>query len=120
MSDFARPTIYIAGPYSSGQEAGLRQAIEAFNKLADAGWSPFCPHLSFLPALHKERSWEEWMELCWPWVLRAEALVRLPGESEGADMEVSWARDVGKTIFDSVEDANEWMVYHVVNKMYKW
>jgi hypothetical protein len=41
-------------------------------------------------------------------VSRCDAVLRLPGESVGADLEVTLAREQGKPVFYSVADVVEW------------
>jgi hypothetical protein len=44
------------------------------------------------------------MELDNEWVLRCDALLRLPGESQGADAEVELAKKHGIPVFYSIEE----------------
>lgn len=102
-----RPLIYIAGPMSLGSMAdNIRQAWEAAEKLRDAGFSPIVPHDSFFNLITgKRRSHAEWLDIDKPMVLASDALLRLPGKSDGADQEVEWARENGVDVFYSVESA---------------
>ena len=100
--------IYIAGPYTKGDTAlNVRAAILAGNKLAQAGYSPFIPHLSHfwhMLCLHPIEFWYQydfvWLELC-------DCLLRLPGESVGSDLEVRRAKELGIPVYWSVEEALE-------------
>lgn len=113
--------VYIAGPISRGDLAhNLNQATAAFVALAKAGLSPFCPHWSaysggamVLPsgsvyALATAHgcglSHEEWMRADLPWVAVADAVLRLPGESAGADREVLHANALGIPVFCELSD----------------
>lgn len=45
----------------------------------------------------------DWMGVDLPWVAASDAVLRLPGESVGADMEVACARERGIPVFETVE-----------------
>lgn len=86
--------VYIAGPYTSGDVAvNVRRAIEAATVIAEAGHTPFVPHLSHFWHLVSPHSYEFWLEQDMAWLPVCEALVRLEGESNGADGEVAWCED---------------------------
>jgi hypothetical protein len=105
-----RPLIYIAGPMALGSMAdNIRQAWEAAEKLRDAGFSPIVPHDSFFNSITgKRRSHAEWLEIDKPMVLASAAVLRLPGESVGADQEVEWARENGKSVWFDVDALVQW------------
>jgi hypothetical protein len=101
-----RPRVYIAGPISKGPiTENIRQAVRAANALIRAGYAPWVPQLTAYWEGHppsagtKEVSHAEWMEVDLPWVGVADAVLRLPGESKGADMEVRHALDHGVPVF---------------------
>jgi hypothetical protein len=97
--------IYVAGPYTSDPEACTRTAIKAGDRILDAGHAPFVPHLAhFWDRLYTNRSYEDWMMLDLAWLRAAHALLRLPGESSGADQEVALASELGIPVFQSMED----------------
>jgi len=96
--------IYIAGPYSGGDVAqNVRIAILAAHRLSQAGCIPYVPHLSHFWHLLCPRDVEFWYEQGLQWVEACDVLLRLPGESVGADLEVQRARELGMTIYWSVE-----------------
>lgn len=89
------PLTYLAGPYSSDPERNTARAIEALHHLLDAGVPAICPHLSHLAETHRARDYEDWMALDLRLLERCDVLVRLPGDSAGADREVAHARHRG-------------------------
>ena len=103
-----RRVVYIAGPYSSSPVRNTKAACDAFDRLFDAGLSPIVPHLSMLLDFNRPRTWEEWLELDLPIVARCEAVLRLPGESKGADMEVEHAQSLGIPVFHAEWDLIAW------------
>ena len=96
--------VYIAGPYSNGDVAqNVRNAILAADKLAQAGLFPLIPHLTHFWHLLCPHDWKFWLEQGLVWLESCDVLLRLPGESEGADLEMQRARELGMTIYWSVE-----------------
>jgi len=88
-----RTRIYVAGPYTRPDPAAnTNRAIEVGNRLWDAGYAPFIPHLTHLWHLVTPKPYEEWLELDIEWLRACDALLRFPGESSGADKEIVFAR----------------------------
>jgi len=88
-----RKVIYISGPMAIGDKADtIRMAWQASETLRDAGFSTIVPQDNFFCSIMaRRRSHDEWLEIDEPLVLRSDALLRLPGKSDGADKEVRWA-----------------------------
>lgn len=99
--------IYVAGPYSSGGTMlNIRRAIDAADRLLSSGACPIMPHMmGFLVHYH---SYETWMDYCLTLVTRCDAVLRLSGESPGADREVALAQELGIPVLYTVTDAIEW------------
>lgn len=92
--------IYVAGPYTKGDTCvNTHSAIAAGNVLLDNGFAPFVPHLSHFWHTVTPRPYEDWMGLDLAWVKVADAVLRLPGESSGADREVACAEANGVSVF---------------------
>lgn len=83
--------VYIAGPYSSDHAAGVRNAISAGNQVRDMGHTPFIPHLTHFWDLLFPREYEDWLDYDMEWLAECDVLIRLPGDSEGANGEVTRA-----------------------------
>jgi len=99
-----RAKVYVAGPYTKGDVAiNVRNAFEAANKLADLGFAPFVPHWTHFWHMMFPRPYEFWLELDNQFLPCCEAVLRLPGESNGADKEVALAGASGIPIFYSIE-----------------
>ena len=92
-SKTVRLSIYIASPYSIGdQAANVRLQLDAFNRIMGMGHLPFAPLLNHFQHLVHPRSDESWIhDYCLPWVERCDLVLRLPGVSMGADLEVGHA-----------------------------
>ena len=96
--------IYIAGPYSVGDPAAnTLTAITEADKLLNAGYYPFIPHLSHYHHAILPHDYETWMELDFEYLAVCDVLIRLPGESPGADREVTLAKQRGIPVFYGVE-----------------
>lgn len=93
--------IYIAGPMTKGDRIdNLADALKAFRSLLKAGYAPFCPQMTFfIEPFVDGASHEDWLSIDLPWVAVADAVLRLPGESKGADMEVAKAMELGIPVF---------------------
>jgi Domain of unknown function (DUF4406) len=96
--------IYVAGPYTKGDVAvNVRTAFEAANRLADLGYAPFIPHATHFWHLVFPRPYEFWLDLDNQFLPLCDALLRIPGESSGADKEVYLAETLGKPVFHAIE-----------------
>lgn len=98
-----RKRIYVAGPYTKGDPCiNTHAAIAAGNRLLDAGFAPFVPHLSHFWHTVTPRPYADWLALDLPWVAASDAVLRLSGESKGADLEVAHARENGVPVFEDM------------------
>lgn len=107
--------VFIAGPYTGDQGANVRASCIAADQLTAAGFVPFNPllyHFADLITPHKE---EDWKALDLEWLSRCDALVRLPGDSRGADEEVAYALEHGIPVFNSLDSLRRaaWIVVDV-------
>lgn len=84
--------VYIAGPYSKGDQAmNVREAIHMADVLIERHYCPYVPHLTHFWHFLSPKPYEFWLEYDAAWVLQCDAVLRLPGESSGADREVTLA-----------------------------
>ena len=96
--------VFIAGPYTNGDVAlNVQTAIMAASKVFDAGHHPFLPHLFHFWHLVLPRPYEDWTALDLAWLQFCDALVRLPGPSNGADQEVICAEALGIPVYYDVD-----------------
>ena len=102
--------VYIAGPISKGPYwINVRNGIEAGHAVRKEGMIPFIPHLDFLwVLLHPEITWEENLEYDEQVILRCDAMLRLPGESKGADREEAFAKQNAIPVFHDIRDPIAW------------
>lgn len=104
-----RQRIYVAGPMSQGDlAANIKMATCAGVALIQAGFAPLVPQLSAYmdgpTAKHNicGITHGQWLNADLRWVAVSDAVVRLPGKSIGADMEVAEARRLRIPVYDSV------------------
>lgn len=101
--------IYIAGPYSTGDTIlNIRDALEEADILMDYGFVPFVPHLTGFWHMLYPREYEKWMQYDEQWLRSCDAVLRLSGESAGADREVSLALFLGIPCFTERVDLTKY------------
>lgn len=92
--------IYVAGPYTLGDVAqNVATAIKAGDDLLDLGYVPFVPHLTHFWHMLRPRLYPEWVRYDLQWLPFCDGLLRLPGDSDGADREVQKATELGIPVF---------------------
>lgn len=97
--------IYIASPYTIGDTAlNVRRQIEVANALMEMGFCPIVPLFTHFQHMIFPRPYEDWLAIDLCKIEGCHALLRLEGESKGADMEVDHARNRGIPV---VYDLNE-------------
>jgi len=108
--------VYISGPLEGwDQRQNIRRALLAMESIILSGNDPFCPHLSWFAGLFMLGCVPRtvWMRLDLAWLSQADVVVRIPGESPGADVEVARAGELGipvvfgvKAFFDRYVNRN--------------
>ena len=96
--------VYVAGPMTKDPTGGLRAACFAGDQLLRAGLTPILPQLSWQWDFISPKTWEEWIAYDLPLLSRCDVLLRLPGESKGADMEVEEAKRLGIPVFHDIAE----------------
>ncbi|HKI36050.1 MAG TPA: DUF4406 domain-containing protein [Gemmataceae bacterium] len=100
-----RVRVYIAGPYTRGDVAvNVREAMLAWALLQAMGHAPLCPHWTHFQHLLTPLDYEDWLAFDLEWLPCCDVVLRLPGESAGADREVAEARRLGVPVVHDVED----------------
>ncbi len=105
-----RPLVYIAGPYTHPDPVqNTHEVIRVAAELVDKGLvTPFVPHLTLLWHLVDPRPLDFWYEYDVAMLARCDALLRLPGDSTGADREVAFAKERGLPVFTKQDELAEW------------
>lgn len=97
--DQRKPLVYVAGPITGDPFGCVREAVGAMQRLMDLGCVPFLPQLSILAEMVQPFGYETWMTYDFDVIAHCDAMVRLEGESPGADREVKEAGRLGIPIF---------------------
>jgi Domain of unknown function (DUF4406) len=105
--------VYVSGPYTKGDPCeNTHVAISAGNAILNRGHIPFVPHLSHFWHTMTPRPWEDWIKIDLAFLPACDVVLRLPGESKGADLEVATARELGipvcygfEQLFEHLEEA---------------
>jgi len=102
-------TVYIASPYTKGDVAvNVRKSFIVADELVKFGYAPFPPLFSHFWHFFSPKPYETWTTLDKEWVLRCDCLLRLPGESSGADAEVALAVKNNIPVFYGIGELTAW------------
>lgn len=97
--------IYIASAYTIGDTSqNVRNQLTAFHFLLSNGFMPFAPLFLHFYAITYPITYADCMKYCFEWLDSCDYLLRLDGESKGADMEVTMARELNIPVFYSFQE----------------
>lgn len=96
--------VYIASAYTIGDRLmNTLVQIEMASKLIDMGYIPFVPLLyHFVEQLHP-KAYDTWCEIDNEWLVKCDVVLRIPGQSKGADEEVALAMSKGIPVVYSID-----------------
>ena len=98
-------SVYIASPYALGDTAlNVKRQHIAFKMLDELGIFPYMPLMSHYQHMHSSKTGDDWITFDLHWLDKCDAVLRLSGESRGADIEVQRARETLKPIMFDAED----------------
>jgi len=101
--------VYIASPYTLGDVAvNVAKQMKVADALIDEGFAPFVPLYSHFQHMYNPKPYEVWTKLDLEWVLSCDVLLRLEGESKGADNEVKFAQENKIPVVYSIEELLDW------------
>lgn len=106
-----KPKVYISGPLTTGKPMqNVHMALDAATRLMHEGFVPFVPHLTwFWEGLYRtEFSYNDWLAWDMEWLDVCDAMLRLPGDSFGANKEARYATNHEIPIFYSVYTLKKW------------
>jgi len=96
--------VYIASPYTKGDVAvNVKRQLDTFDELMNMDFAPFAPLYSHFQHMAHPRPYQDWIRMDLVWVEVCDCVLRLDGESKGADGEVAYAEELGKPVFYSLE-----------------
>ena len=92
--------IYISHPITLGDGCdNFYDCCKVQQLLMEAGYAVLNPGLSMMHPNGKNIPWQRWIDSDLKWVEVADMVVRLPGESKGADVECEHARKCGIPVY---------------------
>jgi len=90
-----RPLLYLAGPYTEPDPvANTHRMIRIADALLDAGFTPLIPHLTLAWHLVSPKRYETWLDYDRELLARCDAVLRVPGDSNGATRETQYADEL--------------------------
>ncbi len=102
--------VYVAGPITRGDTlVNIRNGMLAGTELTKRGFVPFIPHNDFIQYILDPVTldYETILRLDLAWIERCDALLRLEGDSPGADREVAHAQKLGLLVTSDIEYLEE-------------
>jgi hypothetical protein len=101
--------VFISSPYSIGnQEENVERQIECADRLYNLGFTCFIPLLSHYQHKIYPRVYRDWLDNDLQWLQVCDCLLRLYGESKGADIEEKAARELNIPVFYSIFELTEY------------
>lgn len=108
--------VYVASPYTIGDQAvNVATSMDIADTLMTLGFTPFIPLLNHFQHMMHPRPYTDWLDWGTQWLLQCDCVLRLPGESEGADIETQLAEIHGIPVFVSIDDVIAWKESLTVN-----
>ena len=105
----AKRIVYVAYPYTYDDPVeNTHSAMQIANTLVDLGFVPYIPHMSLIWHLVYPRPVEFWYEQDIYFLKKCDALLRMGGESGGADNEILVAKENKIPVFYSFEELKKW------------
>jgi len=99
--------VYIASPYTGNPLANTERQIAVADELRKHGFLPYWPLCTHYWHSIYRHDYEYWMAMDFEWIERADCLLRLAGESEGADREVAHAEELGIPVYYSINELSK-------------
>lgn len=101
--------VYIASPYTVGNPLeNVRRSLSVAHDLRKLGFVPFAPLLSHYANEMYPETYDTWLREDFAWLRCCDAVLRLPGESKGADLEETHAKRAGIPVFKDMNDLIDW------------
>ena len=98
-------TVFISSPYTLGDVGeNVRVQMDVFDSLYKKGFMPFAPLLFHYQHIVHPLEYDQWLEIDFAWLSKCDFVLRLPGESEGADKECKHAEELGIPVVKSIDE----------------
>jgi hypothetical protein len=96
--------VYISGPYSSDPVPNVENAIKTADIIRGYGFTPIIPHLCHFWNEICPHDYNYWIEYDLELLKICNALIRIPGESKGADIEIEFAKKENIPYFYTIDE----------------
>ena len=106
-----RPLVYVAGPITGDPWGCVRRSTRMAHQLDQLGFDAYLPQLSVLHEIVDTKPYDYWVNLGLNVLSRCDGLVRLSGDSPGADREVNHALELGLPVLRYRGEQTEWVAY---------
>ena len=101
--------VFVSGPYTLGnKEKNVRQAILTGEEIIKLGHTPFIPHLCHFWDKQSHHEYQYWIDYDLDWLESCDALLRIPGDSIGADNEVKKALILHIPVYYSLAELRDY------------
>lgn len=103
-----KPLVYIAAPYTKPDPVeNTHNAFKIADSLLDV-CVPLVPHFTMFWHALSPKPYEQWLEIDRAYLRVCDAVLRIGGESSGADGEVAYARELDKPVFENPGELIRW------------
>ena len=100
--------IYVSAPFTKGDQLqNVRDACLAGDKLIELGYHPYVPHCTALWHCISPKTFNQWIQIDSVLLARCDAVLRLPGESVGADIEIELAKRLNIPVYYGIEELEQ-------------
>ncbi len=101
--------VYVAGPMTQGDTLeNIRKAVIVGNELLELGLIPYVPHSMIAWPLQFGHDWDTWLGFDEKWIKKCDCLLRLKGDSPGADREVEFCHAYDIPVFYDINVMLGW------------
>ena len=110
--------VYIASPYTKGDPAvNVKRQLDMFDILFDLKFYPFAPLFTHFQHITHPRPYQDWVNFDLEWVKVCNCVLRMDGESSGADGEVEYADELGRPVFYNVDDLCKYYGHEITEEL---
>ena len=100
-----KPRIYITGPYTRPDPCeNTGKMMKVWDELLTLGFWPVCPLWSHFQHTFYPRPYKDWLDYDLEGIDIFDALLRIPGESSGAEKEIARAVELGIPVAYSIPE----------------
>ena len=115
MATETRHYVYVSGNLTTDKKflQNIGNALDAATALLKLGYAVYVPHLNYFweaqaaSSIQWDNDYRVWITMDYAWIDKCDAILRLPGASNGGDKEVAYAGRNNIPVFYSIEDLKD-------------